>query len=206
VKSIGHQRLNLPTHAPLMVLPGVQLFPHVPLPLYIFEPRYRQMLSWSLEKDRVFCIAPMKPGISEARTTDEFHHIIGLGLIRACVGRDDGTSHLILLGLARVRIVGFLQDQPFRIAEIRELASTPVPLSGREPLLTRLLALATKHLTGDDRPPEPVERQLEQIDDPGMLADIVAHTCLHDAEMRQTVFEELDVARRAALLLKYLQA
>ncbi len=189
-----------------MVLPGVQLFPHVPLPLYIFEPRYRQMLSWSLEGDRVFCIAPMKPGLSEAQNTDEFHHIMGLGLIRACVGRDDGTSHLILQGLARVRIVGFLQDKPFRIAEIRELASTPAPREEREPLLARLLAVAATHLTGDERPPELVERQLEQIDDPGMLADVVAHTCLQDAEMRQTVFEELDVARRAALLLEYLQA
>jgi Lon protease-like protein len=187
-----------------MVLPGAQLFPQVPLPLYIFEPRYRQMLSWSLERDRVFCIAPMKPGISEARGSDEFYHTIGVGLIRACVGRDDGTSHLILQGLARVRIVGFLQDQPFRIAEIRELACKPAPATESKQLLSRLLEVAAKHLTGDDKPPEQVERHLEQIDNPGLLTDIVAHACLRDTEKRQAIFEELDVAKRAALLLTYL--
>jgi Lon protease-like protein len=153
----------------------------------------------------VFCVAPMKPGISEARTTDEFHHIVGLGLIRACVGRDDGTSHLILLGLARVRIVGFLQDRPFRIAEIRELSSKPAPPKEHERLITRLLEAAKRGLAGEDKPPEEVGKQLEQIHDPGVLADIVAHACLHDAETRQAVFEELDVARRAALLLSSLQ-
>src|SRR5882757_9451652 len=102
MKSIGRQGLKLPAQAPVMVLPGAQLFPQVPLPLFIFEPRYREMLTWSLQQDRMFCIASMKLGISEARTTDDFHHIVGLGLVRACVGHDDGTSHLILQGLARM--------------------------------------------------------------------------------------------------------
>jgi Lon protease-like protein len=187
-----------------MVLPGAQLFPHVPLPLYIFESRYRAMLAWSLERDRMFCIAPMKPGISEARTTDEFHHIVGLGLIRACVGREDGTSHLILQGMARVRIVGFVQDKPFRIAEIRELSSTPAPAKENKRLSTQLLEVATKHLTDEDKPSEQVEKELEQIRDPGMLTDVVAHACLRDPGQRQAVFEELDVAKRAALVLSLL--
>jgi Lon protease-like protein len=189
-----------------MVLPEAHLFPHVPLPLYIFEPRYRQMLAWSLQEDRMFCIATMKPGISEARTTDDFHHVVGLGLVRACVGHDDGTSHLVLQGLARMRIVGFLQEKPFRIAKLRELPSTAAPAAESERLIARLLEVSTKFFTGDARPVEEVERQLEQIDDPDVLADVIAHTCLRDAEERQAVFEELDVAKRVALLLKHLRA
>jgi len=103
-----------------MVLPGAQLFPHVPLPLYIFEPRYRRMLSWSLEQDRMFCIASMKPGISEAHSRDEFYHTVGLGLVRACVGREDGTSHLILQGMARMRIVAEKEQAEARLRESHE--------------------------------------------------------------------------------------
>ena len=187
-----------------MVLPGAQLFPNVPFSLYIFEPRYRAMLSWSLEHDRMFCLAPMKPGISEARTTDDFHHIIGLGLVRACVGREDGTSHLILQGLARMRIVGFLQETPFRIAALQELGSPPLPATERERLTTVLHDLCARHFAGEIQLPVPLEHQLEQIDDPSMLADVIAHSCLADAEVRQQVFEELDVVRRVDLLTQYL--
>jgi Lon protease-like protein len=189
-----------------MVLPGAQLFPHVPFSLYIFEPRYRAMLAWSLEHDRMFCLAPMKPGISEARTTDDFHHIVGLGLVRACVGRQDGTSHLVLQGLARTRIVGFLQDAPFRIAELRELTSVPPPAGERERITAQLQELCAQHFTGAIKLPVPLEQQLEQIDDPSTLSDVVAHACVEDPEVRQAVFEELDVVRRVALLTEHLGA
>jgi Lon protease-like protein len=189
-----------------MVLPGAQLYPHVPLPLYIFEPRYREMLAWCLQEDRMFCIAPMKPGVVEAHTPDDFYHVVGLGLVRACVGREDGTSHLVLQGLARMRIVGFLQDAPFRIAELRELTSKfPSPEQSAK-LMAKLLKESARQFVGDARMPAKVAREFKQIDNLSMLTDVIAHACLRDSEERQAIFEELDVAKRAALLLKYLQA
>ena len=188
-----------------MVLPGAQLFPHALFPLHIFEPRYRQMLSWSLEQDRMFCLAPMKPGLSEARTTDDFHHVVGLGLVRACVGREDGTSDLVLQGLARMRIVGFLQEAPFRIAELRELVSVPPPPEERARLSAQLHEIGIRIFSGDTKLPGSLVQQFEQFDDPAVLADVIAHACLGDAEARQEIFEELDVTRRVALLLEHLR-
>jgi len=204
VKSIADQKLNLPAHAPVMVLPGVQLFPNTLLPLYIFEQRYREMLAWSLEQHRMFCIAPMRPGISEARSTNDFHHIVGIGLVRACVGREDGTSHLVLQGLARVRITGFLQDTPFRIAEVRELASLPTAPQENENLTARLLEVCAILRAHGATVPDALDQQLSQIDDPALLSDIVAHTFLRDSDQRQAVFEELRVAARIHLLVHHL--
>lgn len=204
MKSITHQKLNLPGHAPVMVLPDTQLFPNALLPLYIFEPRYRAMLAWSLEQHRMFCIAPMKPGISEAQSIGDFHHTVGLGLVRACVGRGDGTSHLVLQGLARVRITGFLQDKPFRIAQMRELTSEPVGQKETETLLTKLLEICTLMRAQGAIIPEVFDQQLAQIEDPAWLSDIVAQAFLNDSEQRQAVFEELHAGARTQLLIRYL--
>ncbi len=204
MKSIANQKLNLPAHAPVMVLPGAHLFPNALLPLYIFEPRYRQMLTWSLEQHRMFCVAPMKPGISEARSIGDFYHIVGLGLVRACVGRDDGTSHLVLQGLARVRITGFLQESPFRIAEMRELPSEPADAQESESLTTRLLEVCTLLRAGGATVPAALDQQLAQIEDPALLSDIIAQTFLRDPERRQAVFEELRVGARTRLLIRFL--
>jgi Lon protease-like protein len=204
VKSIANQKLDLPAHAPVMVLPGAHLFPSALLPLYIFEPRYRAMLAWSLEQQRMFCIAPMKSGISEAHSTSDFHHVVGIGLVRACVGREDGTSHLVLQGLARVRITGFLQDAPFRIAQVCELPSVSANPTNSENLNTRLLEACTLLRAHGATVPEALDQQLAQIEDPAMLADIVAHTFLRDSDQRQIVFEELRVDVRIGLLVNFL--
>ena len=189
-----------------MVLPGASLFPHALLPLYIFEPRYREMLTWSLERDRLFCIAPLKGGITEALTDDDFHHTVGLGLVRACVQREDGTSHLMLQGVARVRLTGFAQETPFRLAELRELRSTPAEPLHNELLVSKLREVLAKLRDSGVRVPEALEGQLAQIEDAGVLGDIVAHSFLRKAQHRQDVFEELRAGERLRLLIGHLTA
>src|SRR5438270_11194458 len=113
----------LPDQVPVMPLPGALLFPHALLPLYIFEPRYRQMLEHALTHHRIFSVALVKPDRAEWQSPADFFHTAGVGLIRACVGRGDGTSNLILQGLERVRFTAFAQTEPFPIAAIEPLES-----------------------------------------------------------------------------------
>jgi len=59
-----------------MTLPNVILFPQAMLPLYIFEPRYRQMLSDALASHRMLSVAMQKPG----RVRESPSNVAGLGL------------------------------------------------------------------------------------------------------------------------------
>ena len=93
--------VDLPDEVPVMPLPGAVLFPHALLPLYIFEPRYRKMLEHALQRDRMFSVTLIKPSCPEWHAPEDFFHFATVGLIRACVGRDDGTSNLVLQGLHR---------------------------------------------------------------------------------------------------------
>src|SRR6184192_1422666 len=117
----------LPEQVPVMPLPGALLFPHALLPLYVFESRYRQMLKHALSNHRMFCVALIKPHCAEWQSTADFFHTAGVGLIRACVSRGDGTSDLILQGLERVQLTAFEKELPFPIAMIEPLESDSVP-------------------------------------------------------------------------------
>lgn len=206
MKKNGQQKLDLPRIVPVMVLPNALLFPNALLPLYIFEPRYREMLAWALEQQRMFSIALMKPGIAEADSVEDFHHTAGLGLVRACVAHEDGTSHLILQGLARVRFTGFAQDEPFRLAEIQELRSEPAEAGSGVSLSAKILQLCAQLRTSGLAVPESFDEQLAQIDDPAVVADVVAHTFVRDASHRQEVMEELRVGERLRLVIRHLSA
>src|SRR2546423_3598279 len=113
--------MKLPSEIAVMTLPEATLFPQALLPLYIFEPRYRQMLADALHSNRMFSVAMQKPG----STRESPSPVAGLGLIRVSVAHRDGTSHLILQGLTRVELQETLRYKPYRVQRIRPLKTPP---------------------------------------------------------------------------------
>ena len=113
---------DLPTQVPVIILPGCALLPGVKLPLYIFEPRYRAMLADVLMGDRLFCIgtALEEEESGEDGLSPAVHRHSTMGLVRSCVGSEDGTSHLVLLGLTTIRIVEWVDsnEKPYPLAKI----------------------------------------------------------------------------------------
>ena len=195
-----------------MVLSNALLFPHVLLPLHIFEPRYREMLQWALERDRVFCIALQKPDTVETGSPNDFFQVAGLGLIRACVGAEDGTSNLMLQGLTRVRFKSFSQTKPFFIAKIE-----PLPPTGNLGTSTASVDDELQRLAEEIRVmcrklpdhgislPENVDAFLTKLNDPSVLADSVAHAFLRDPIRRQQLLEETNVHDRLIALSTHLR-
>ena len=121
------------------------------------------------------------------------------------MGHPDGTSHLILQGLSRVKLRSFVQEQPFRIAELCELSTAPVAgphVGGNE--RAHPAKPAREHFPGAKADREKLMEQIAQISDPGILCDVVAHTFLRDPYHQQDVLEELEVPARMQILLRHL--
>jgi len=200
------ESIILPEQVPVMPLPGALLFPHALLPLYIFEPRYRQMLKHALGHHRMFCVTLLKPHCADWQSPADFFHTAGIGLIRACVESGDGTSNLILQGLERVRMTGFEQQMPFPIATIERLESASDSSVETEALATKVLELYSNvKADGPRQLPPKVDRYLSDLSDPAMLADLVASTFVSDPLRRQRVLEELSVNQRLRFVIQYLR-
>ena len=196
----------LPDRVPLMVLSGVPLFPHALLPLHIFEPRYREMLAHALAGERMFAVATLRPGVSEARRPADIFPVAGVGLVRACVGNPDGTSNLILQGVARVSFVEFVQEKPFRIARIASLTSDQDEgmTVETEALGTKVMELCSRFQEerGIDLPP-PLQTHALHLADPDLLVDLVGANphYLPDPLARQKVLETTPAPARLRLLI-----
>lgn len=199
------ESITLPDEVPVMPLPGALLFPHALLPLHIFEPRYREMLERALREQRMFAVALVKPQRSEWKSTNDFFHVAGVGLIRACVGRGDGTSNLILQGLRRVRFTGFQQSAPFPIARIEPLESDATCSVETDALGAKVIELYSKLKGAGRQLPEKVDKYLSHLSDMEMLADLMAATFINEPLRRQQLLEELSLNRRLRLVIQYLR-
>jgi Lon protease-like protein len=191
---------EIPDTVPVMVLGGATLFPHGYMPLFIFEQRYRDMLNYALERERMLCIGHALPGIDPEESEDPVHRITTVGLIRACVTHDDGTSHLMLSGLQRVEILGWEQQAPFRIATIVPQPSRIEDLDAVASAALEVVDLSSR-LCGDGKPmSEQLREHLTSVKDPAAISDVVAQTFLNCPNERQKLLETLTVEDRLQFL------
>jgi len=189
---------EMPATLPVMVLGGGTLFPNTLLPLFIFEERYRAMLECALKTDRLVAIAMPLNG-----NPNKVCPVAGVGLVRACVRNDDGTSNVILQGIGRVRFNTWPQLVPFRKALVEPYGRIePESPEDREARLCSLRVFMEK---GGLRVPAELGSQLGRIDDPDSLTDIAASAFLQDPDQRQTVLEQESNLRRQEVLLRLLR-
>ena len=150
------------------------------LPLYIFEPRYREMLAHALAHERMFCVALLRPETAQWKSEDDFFDVGTIGLIRACVGRGNGTSNLILQGLQRVCFADFVQLHPFPIAELETLRSDNETTVKTDALGAKVLELYARFKTLGRQLPTKIDRYVTDMTDLAMLANLMASTFIDD--------------------------
>jgi Lon protease-like protein len=198
--------IEIPTEVPVMALANAVLFPHSLLPLHIFERRYCDMLAHSLDGDRMFSVALMKRGIEEAVGIEDLCPVAGVGLIRACVGNENGTSNLVLQGLARVRLVAWMREKPFRIAKIQIAKSIPGNPVEADALSEKVKEFCLRiEKIGVPLPPNLMDH-LKQIDSPEILSDVVAAAFVGETFQRQKLLEAYEVCERLRLLIQFLRS
>jgi ATP-dependent Lon protease len=210
--------MKIPREIPVMTLPNATLFPQALLPLYIFEPRYRQMLADALDSNRMFSVAMLKPG----STRESPSPVAGLGLIRVSVGHRDGTSHLILQGIARVELETAIRYKPYRVQRIRALQTPPCDNVKVDALMAKMRELLEERIglglpfpfpvmsPGHAEPaetpvsPKKILSYLDAIADPEQAADLVSCALLPGAAERQMILETVDVESRLQRLIHFL--
>jgi ATP-dependent Lon protease len=189
----------MPLRLPIFPL-GVVLFPGTPLPLHIFEPRYRRMLADCLAGDRRF-------GITPTGATNELPEPGTVGctaVVRVNQELPDGRSNIIVLGGERFVLSRAVDDPaPYHVALVQPFEDEP----GTEPppdSVDRLRELFNAyHLTlrqlQDTEPDDP-----ELPDDPLGVSFQVAAAVEADLGVKQRLLAERSTARRVEALLMLL--
>jgi len=138
---------------------GSVLLPGMPLPLHVFEPRYRALVQDCLDGDGQFGVVLIERG-SEVGGGDVRTDVGTLARIVEAGRFDDGRWAIGAVGLRRVRVARWLEDEPYPRAELAEWPDgpgTPSPDTVEAAVASyrRLLALAAE--LGAPVPPATVE-------------------------------------------------
>jgi Lon protease-like protein len=115
-----HETSSIPHRLPVFPLPNVVFFPKTYLPLHIFEPRYRRMVSDAATGDRCIAMALLKDGWeSDYYGNPAVYPTLCVGRIMSVQPLSDGRSNILLQGLERCEIQREHFEKPYREATIR---------------------------------------------------------------------------------------
>ncbi|WP_267394830.1 MULTISPECIES: LON peptidase substrate-binding domain-containing protein [unclassified Sphingomonas] len=199
------------TRLSVFPLPGALLFPGMHLPLHIFEPRYRAMVSDAMARDRRIGMiqprlqgAPPEPGANGTAGDDrpELYDIGCVGRIAEVEALEDGRFNLVLEGVALFRIVRELDVT----TAFRQVEAELLPVTGDETLSlghrssleleSRRYAEAQGYTVDWDA--------VERLDDESLVNGI-AQIAPFDAAAKQALLEAPDIETRAELIIQLMQ-
>jgi Lon protease-like protein len=187
---------------PLFPLPGAILFPRAQLPLHIFEPRYREMVSDANDgAGQIGIIQPQR--IHHDNQAPQY----AVGCVGEIVGieeLEDGRSNIVLLGTNRFRLVREAEvDVSYRCADVEIYGfddDDPPPLS----LGQRAEVEREARRLGDAMGLEVDWTAVGRLDDE-MLVNAIAQVAPFDVGAKQALLEQATLAGRADLLVQLMQ-
>ncbi len=172
--------MTLPSRIPLFPLPNVVLFPHMPMPLHVFEPRYRKMIEDAMTGEKIIGMTLLQPGWEPQYLARPAIYAVGCaGRIEQCEPLANGRYNILLRGLSRFRVVEEQDGEPYRLATVLPLPDGAGDQASLDELRRQVLAAVARAADGpeslvlqDELPPElfvnalcqslkltPVERQ-----------------------------------------------
>ncbi|MBB5684398.1 LON peptidase substrate-binding domain-containing protein [Sphingobium boeckii] len=194
------------TRLSVFPLGGAILFPRMQLPLHIFEPRYRALVSDAMARDRRIGMIQPRPAQSARKNAEPPLFDIGcIGRIANVEALDDGRYNIVLEGITRFRLVRELDvTTPFRqieisIAEFHDSAEA-APLAPIERAAIEIESRRFAEAQGYAVDWEAVAR----LDDESLVNGI-AQIAPFDVAAKQALLETRNLAERAEMIVQLMQ-
>ena len=168
------------------------LLPGVPLPLHIFEPRYKEMIAECIEQKKQFGIVrAMEEGVAHIGCTAE--------IVSIAKKYDDGRMDILTRGVERFEVIEVHEERAFLQAEISLVHDDPESSKPEAPLVAQAVRLHAEiaKLAGAD---------LSADKNSANLSYLLAGSLPLDLDFKQNLLATLSESKRLEAVVGYLEA
>ncbi|HAG07784.1 MAG TPA: endopeptidase La [Peptococcaceae bacterium] len=194
---------------PLLPLRGILVFPYMVVHLDVGREKSIKAIEEAMIQDRHIFLATQKEAQTDSPGKDDIYRVGTVAELKQLLKLPGGTIRVMVEGIARGRIVHYLDTDPFFKVEVEQYCEPQVKTTQLEALMRNLTYQFEQYVKLSKRiPPETVVSALN-IEEPGRLADIIASHLPLRVEDKQVILEAVDVGERleklCALVAKELE-
>jgi len=193
-------KLTVPEDAAVMAIKDTVVFPGAVLPLTVGREKSRRLLDDVLPDQKVIVLVTQRDAQVEDPSPADLYEVGTAVIVLKLLRAEEGRQTIIVHGLARVSIEQFLQTDPYFRARVRPLQDVVRPGAELEARVGAIRQMAAAIIQMAPNVPEEAQVVLNNIDQPGPLADFLAANLPLKTEIKQSLLAEADVLHRLAIL------
>lgn len=189
---------RIPEVIPVLPLRNAVIYPYLSMPIAVSRPESMKLIEDTLSGQKLFGVVAQKSADVEEPEADELYSVGAVVKLLKMIRTPEGEMYVLVQGVARMKITSFFQEHPFYLASIEPLQdvldeSDPKELMAMVKNLKDLfnsVAQLAYNISNE------VLTMILNVDDPGLLADMVAENPSFSLAERQELLEMLDVKAR----------
>jgi len=186
---------------PLLPLRDVVVFPYMVIPLFVGRKCSIAALDHAMTLGRtIFLVSQRKAQVDEPKEKD-LYTVGTIGSILQLLRLPDGTVKVLIEGRQRGRIIRYLPNQDFFLAEIEKIDDSYVPTVETEALVRSLVSAFEEYAKLNPKITNEIVNMVTSAEEPPRLADIVAAHIFIKVDKKQQILETFDVNKRMELVL-----
>jgi len=174
---------------PVLPLRGAVVYPMMWLPLPIGQKRSIRLVEESLPASRMIALVASKDENLEEPNPEQVHTIGTAAQIHRVLKTPDGTMRLVIQGLERIRILNYVQKEPYLRARVEVIPETEEQNLEMEALTRAVQDLFRKLIELEPHMPEELAIMAINVDDARQLAYLVASSMRLSTEDAQQLLE-----------------
>lgn len=189
----------LPENLPILPLHDVVLFPKMVLPLVVRQEQSIRLIDEVMGKNRIVGFIAVKKNKEKGQpfTTPEELYDMGCGAIILKMAKgEDNRAQLLVQGISRFSVNDYSDLSPYLIANISQIQEPDVKSKEIDALTNNLLDLYIQVVELSPGLPQEMGQMAKNIEEPGILADMVTSTINTSHEEKQKILEIVDLKKR----------
>jgi ATP-dependent Lon protease len=185
------KEVQIPDSLPVLPVRDIVVFPYMIIPLFVGREISIKAIDHALSTNRMILLLTQKDLSIENPAVSDLYTIGTVGMIMRMLKLPDGRVKILVQGLAKARVKGFSQTGPFFTADIEKVEEVkPESLSIEEEAQIRSVKEQLDKAVSFGKTILPdIMVVIENLDDPGRLADLVASNLGLKAEQAQEIME-----------------
>jgi ATP-dependent Lon protease len=193
-----------PTEPGVLPLRDTVTFPDMLVPLNVGQQRSVELINDALRGDRsIVMVAGRNPQL-EAPGPEDLYSVGVLGTVARMVRVPDGTLRVLIQAGQRVRIERWVRTEPYLVGEVVEAPDVVVDSPELTALMRNVQQTFTEIVKDVPYLPEELQVMVANVEDPGMLTNVIAGALRLKTDEKQALLEELDVSKRLRRLSEIL--